>query len=210
MWLSEYRRGFDWYYNTQKAFSVFNSRSPSSGFPNCHQPQLPACHFSQLQISTDSLQIFSNGSWSSLYSHGTDRTANVSSIIACSLVVGEKLCPRRCSLATAVALSPVYIAVTWYIISFHSKSDFSINGLHVTNWKLQSEFPLPRNIFNSSLSEQFQLHRFCDVSYFNFLLPEKEFAGRALETYCIYRTSIHMQNSNEPRNCYKVLQHPAE
>jgi hypothetical protein len=27
---------------------------PSSGFPNCPWPQLPASHFSQLQLSTDS------------------------------------------------------------------------------------------------------------------------------------------------------------
>jgi hypothetical protein len=46
-------------------FSVFTSRClvaastggrfPSSGFPNCPLPQLPASHFSQLQLSTDSI-----------------------------------------------------------------------------------------------------------------------------------------------------------
>jgi hypothetical protein len=50
--------------------------------------------------------------WSSLYSPGTDRTENASSIIACFLVSGET-CPQSCSLATSVVLSPVYTAVTW-------------------------------------------------------------------------------------------------
>jgi hypothetical protein len=44
---------------------------------------------------------------------GQHSTENVSSIIACSLVAGATTCPQRCSLATAVVLSPVYIAVTW-------------------------------------------------------------------------------------------------
>jgi hypothetical protein len=48
-----------------KSYLVFSSRclvavsnggrSPSSGFPNCPRPQLPASHFSQLQLSTDSI-----------------------------------------------------------------------------------------------------------------------------------------------------------
>jgi hypothetical protein len=50
--------------------------------------------------------------WSSLYKPGMDRTENVSSIIACSLVAGETTCPQSSSLATAVLLSPVYTAVT--------------------------------------------------------------------------------------------------
>jgi hypothetical protein len=51
-------------YSTHKVFSVFtncclvvasNSRcSPYSGFPNCPWSQLPASHFSQLQLSADS------------------------------------------------------------------------------------------------------------------------------------------------------------
>jgi hypothetical protein len=41
----------------------------------------------------------------------TDRTENVSSIIAWSLVAWGT-CPQSCSLAAAVVLSPVYIAVT--------------------------------------------------------------------------------------------------
>jgi hypothetical protein len=49
----------------------------------------------------------------SLYGPGTDRTENVFSIIACSLVAGKTTCPQSCSLATAVVLSPVYTAVTW-------------------------------------------------------------------------------------------------
>jgi hypothetical protein len=44
---------------------------------------------------------------------GTDRTENVSSIIACSLVAGETTCPQSCSIAMAIVLSPVYTAVTW-------------------------------------------------------------------------------------------------
>jgi hypothetical protein len=40
-------------------------------------------------------------------------TENVSSIIACSFVAREIVCPQSCSLATAVVLSPVYVAVTW-------------------------------------------------------------------------------------------------
>jgi hypothetical protein len=51
--------------------------------------------------------------WSSLYSPGTDRIENVSSIIAGSHIAGETTCPQSCSLATTVLLSPVYTAVTW-------------------------------------------------------------------------------------------------
>jgi hypothetical protein len=50
---------------------------------------------------------------SSLYDPGTDISQNFSSIIACSLVVGETTCPQSCSLATAVVLSLVYTAVSW-------------------------------------------------------------------------------------------------
>jgi hypothetical protein len=46
-------------------------------------------------------------------SPGTDRTEDVSSIIARSLVTGETTCPQSCSLASPVILSPVYAAVTW-------------------------------------------------------------------------------------------------
>jgi hypothetical protein len=55
-----------------KVFSVFIShclvaasnsgRSPSSGFPNCPHPQLPASQFSQLQLSTDSTNYFQSQS----------------------------------------------------------------------------------------------------------------------------------------------------
>jgi hypothetical protein len=38
-------------------------------------------------------------------SPGTDRTENVSSIIACSLVAGVTTCPQSCSLAALVVLS---------------------------------------------------------------------------------------------------------
>jgi hypothetical protein len=44
---------------------------------------------------------------SSLYSSGTDRTGNVSSIIACSLVAGE-ICPKRCPPVTAVVLYALF------------------------------------------------------------------------------------------------------
>jgi hypothetical protein len=57
------KRSKDHYnYSTHDVFSVFTSRLlsssfwkrtfPSSGFPNCLQPQLPASHFSQSQLST--------------------------------------------------------------------------------------------------------------------------------------------------------------
>jgi hypothetical protein len=57
-----------------------------------------------------------------------DRTENVSSIIACFLV-RETLCPKSCSLATSVVLSPVYTAVTWqwmYVSQY--------NGIVVALW----------------------------------------------------------------------------
>jgi hypothetical protein len=54
-----------------------------------------------------------HGSWSSLYSLFTELTENTSSIIACSLVAGER-CPHSCSLATSVVMLPVYTAVAWH------------------------------------------------------------------------------------------------
>jgi hypothetical protein len=49
----------------------------------------------------------------SFFRPGTDRTENISSIVACFLFVTETTtCPQSYSLATAVVLSPVYIAVT--------------------------------------------------------------------------------------------------
>jgi hypothetical protein len=51
--------------------------------------------------------------WSSLYSPGTERRENVTSVIACSVVAGETTCPQSCSLTMALVLSPVYVAVTW-------------------------------------------------------------------------------------------------
>jgi hypothetical protein len=54
-------------YNAHEVFSVHTSRclvkasnggrSPHSGFPNCPRPQLPASHFSQLQLSTELLAL---------------------------------------------------------------------------------------------------------------------------------------------------------
>jgi hypothetical protein len=53
--------------NYSTIFSVFTSRclvaasiggrSPFSGFPNSPRPQLPASHFSQVQLSTDSIKL---------------------------------------------------------------------------------------------------------------------------------------------------------
>jgi hypothetical protein len=63
-------------------------------------------------IPTSYSGLCRNGSWSSLYSFGMDRTENTATIIASSFVAGET-CPQNCSLATAVVLSPVYTAVTW-------------------------------------------------------------------------------------------------
>jgi hypothetical protein len=114
--------------------------SPSSGFPNCPQPQLLASHVPQLQLPTNSTmdvpllpgphphrlvailhqpptlltaisRLFHNGSRSSLYILGMDGI-EIISIIAYCLAAGET-CPQSCSLATAVLLSPVYTAVTW-------------------------------------------------------------------------------------------------
>jgi hypothetical protein len=48
-----------------------------------------------------------------LYSPSMDRTETVSSSIACSVVAGKRTCPQSSSLAAAVLLSPVYMAVTW-------------------------------------------------------------------------------------------------
>jgi hypothetical protein len=67
-------------YSIHKVFSMFSDcclvsasnigRSPSSGFPNCPRPQLPASHFSQLELSTDSATAqsqcyFTTGGWPS-------------------------------------------------------------------------------------------------------------------------------------------------
>jgi hypothetical protein len=57
-------------YSIHKVSLVLNSRclvaasnggcSASSGFPNCTRPQLPASHFSQLQLSADSTNLTEN------------------------------------------------------------------------------------------------------------------------------------------------------
>jgi hypothetical protein len=62
--LTELHTQYHCNYSTHKIFSVVTShclagasndgRSPSSGFPSCPRPQLPASHFSQLQLSSDS------------------------------------------------------------------------------------------------------------------------------------------------------------
>jgi hypothetical protein len=38
------------------------------------------------------------------------------SIIACSLVAEETICPQICSLATALVMLPIYAAVTWQLV----------------------------------------------------------------------------------------------
>jgi hypothetical protein len=50
---------------------------------------------------------------------GTDRTVNISYIIACSLNAREAMYPQSCSLAVAVVLSHVYTAVTWQWVCLH-------------------------------------------------------------------------------------------
>jgi hypothetical protein len=109
---------------------------PSSGFPNSPRPQLPASHFSQLQLSADStnaaishhpptfLNAFSrlsrNDGWFSLFSLCTDRTKMVSSIITCSFVAGEITWSQSCSPATDVVLSlySCYLAMDLHVIIF--------------------------------------------------------------------------------------------
>jgi hypothetical protein len=61
---------------------------------------IPASPFSQLHVR---------------YSSGTHRTENVSSIIACSLIAWQTTCPQSCSLATAVVLSHVYLAMGLHV-----------------------------------------------------------------------------------------------
>jgi hypothetical protein len=72
--------------------------------------------------------------WPSLHSSGMDRTENLSSIIACSVVAG-KTCPHSCALTTAVVLSLVYTAVTrqWACMS-HSvwRSLYVMQHLFIT------------------------------------------------------------------------------
>jgi hypothetical protein len=61
-------------------------------FPNCPRPQQPACHFSQLQLSTEL-------NWTSPRLMAcADRTEKNSSIIVCFRVPGRTTCPQSCSL----------------------------------------------------------------------------------------------------------------
>jgi hypothetical protein len=70
-----------------KVLSVFTShcmvaasnsgRSPSSGFPNCPQPQLPASHFSQPQLSTDSTNNCQSQSQSHIATDGQSVSLDV-------------------------------------------------------------------------------------------------------------------------------------
>jgi hypothetical protein len=134
-------------------FSVFTGRcsevasnggrSPSSGFPNCSRPQLPASHFTQPTRQWTSLlpgsrprrlaaishhsptlltavsRLSRNGSWSTLYSPSTDSKTSVSSIIACSLVAGgenmstELFSGNGC--CTVACLHSCYLGVGLYI-----------------------------------------------------------------------------------------------
>jgi hypothetical protein len=88
------------------AFKI--GRFYSSGFQ--HYPRASATSFSCLTTATlNWLDRFNN--WTTIpryYSRDTNRTENVSSIIACSLVSGETKYPESCSLSTSV-----YRAVTW-------------------------------------------------------------------------------------------------
>jgi hypothetical protein len=77
-----------------------------------HPRRLAAISHQPPTLLTADSGLSHNGNWL-LYNLGTDRTENVSSIIACSVVAGETTCLQSCSLATAVILSPVYTAVTW-------------------------------------------------------------------------------------------------
>jgi hypothetical protein len=75
----------------------------------------PPSRGDQQTTQSQNQSYFTTGGLSPLlvYSPGTDHTANISTIIACSFVAGETMCPPSCSLATAVVISPVYTAVTW-------------------------------------------------------------------------------------------------
>jgi hypothetical protein len=64
----------------------------------------------------------------SLYSPGTDRTGNASSVIVCSLVAKEIACSQNCSLATAVVLSPVYTAEWVYMSQYSRPNTIYITG----------------------------------------------------------------------------------
>jgi hypothetical protein len=74
-----------------------------------------------------------------LYSPSTDRTENLSSIIACSLVAGETTCSQSCSLATAVVLSPVYTAVAWQSV-YMSQNIILPPKSRSSNWSLLFRF----------------------------------------------------------------------
>jgi hypothetical protein len=92
---------------------------------------------SESLVTRDRILLYlRNGSWSSLYRSSTDRTENLFSIIACSLVAGETICPQSCSLAEAVVLSPVYIACTWQRVYmsryFDLKSAFTLRSVRVS------------------------------------------------------------------------------
>jgi hypothetical protein len=114
----------------------------------------------------------------SLCSPGTDRTENISSIIACSLVAGETACPQNCSLATAVVLSPVYTAVTWQwdragwcgrkASDMHSGNPlFESVPEHRLSWQAFCDFPqsfqanagiVPRLGYDRFLPDTFPVH----------------------------------------------------
>jgi hypothetical protein len=84
----------------------------------------------------------------SLYSSGTYRTENISSIIAYYLVAGETACSQSCCLATAVVLSPVYrvVAWQWVYMSQYITAVLPIRSVHfgypvdmyVVNWSMWS------------------------------------------------------------------------
>jgi hypothetical protein len=114
-------------YSTYKVFSIFTShclvapsssgRSTSSEFPNCPRPQLPASHFSQLQLSTELLVLIVQPQ------HRPHRTAQKHVFYYCMFShcwgnnVFTDLFPSN-SCCTVTCLHSCYLAM----------------GLHVTIW----------------------------------------------------------------------------
>jgi hypothetical protein len=100
-----------------------------------------------------------HGLLSSLYSPGTDRTENISSIIACSLVAGET-CPQSCSLAKSVVLSPVYTAVTrqWvYMLQYVLKWNCLQQEVHLLSKGLKNK--VLSELLNKSLKQYWNIQR---------------------------------------------------
>jgi hypothetical protein len=106
---SHFRVRVPW--DSRPYFTVSDSRLPFSSSPTTRRVTVEVFDPASTRDGGDSTELCS------LYSPGTDRTENVSSIIACPVVGGETTCPQSCSLGTVVVLSPVYTAVTWQWVS---------------------------------------------------------------------------------------------